>query len=128
MKTGINFTPDIIAELADRGSNRSEIVNRDLKRLYTLYHQALLKEIPLDAAEACLLLNIINGATVKVDTSRSLYIVVENACRYDHLDKKWHVDAPNLLQKLEKLTDTQALALVDAAEREKFRHIQELDD
>lgn len=115
-KTGIYLTDPITSELAARGDNRSQVINRDLERLYTLYRRAL-ATVPLTQEEACLLVDALNGAKFTADTARLLYAEIEDACRLDHLDQKWQVDGQALVQKLRQLTDTQALALIDAAER-----------
>lgn len=115
-KTGIYIPDSLVAELAARGDNRSQIISRDLGRLYTLYRRAL-ATVPLTVEEACLLVDALNGALSGTDTAHLLWVEVEDACHLDHLDEKWQVDGPALVQKLRQLTDTQALALIDAAER-----------
>lgn len=115
-KTGIYLADPVAAELAARGDNRSQVINRDLTRLYTLYRRAL-AEVPLSVEEACLLVDALNGALLDATTARLLWAEIEDACRLDHLDQKWQVDGQALVQKLKNLTDIQALALIDAAER-----------
>lgn len=115
-RASVYFTDSILTDLAGRGDNRSGILNRDLERLYALYRRAL-ATVPLTQEEACLLVDALNGAQFTADTARLLYAEVEDACNLDHLDQKWQVDGPALVQKLRQLTDIQALAFIDAAER-----------
>lgn len=106
----------LINELRTRGENRSAVINRDLDRLYTLYKRAL-REVPLTVAEAWLIVDTLNGTIMDANSARMLWASVEDAVKLDGLDKKWDVDGQALIEKLRKLNDIQALALVDAAER-----------
>ncbi|MDN5348540.1 MAG: hypothetical protein PWP65_2105 [Clostridia bacterium] len=111
------YLPDhLLTEVSSRGDNRSGIISRDLERLYTLYRRAL-AQVPLKVEEACLIVDALNGAKLEADTARLLWAEIEDAINLDHLDEKWQVDGSALVQKLRQLTDTQALALIDAAER-----------
>lgn len=116
IKTSISLDPRLDTQIASRGENRSGVINRDLERLYTLYSRAI-REVSLSADEACLIVDTLNGTLMDANTARLLWANVEDACTLDHLDKKWEVDGPALVEKLQGLNDIQAMALVDAAER-----------
>jgi hypothetical protein len=116
IKTSFSLRPQIEEQLATRGENRSGVINRDLERLYTLYRRTL-PTIPLTVDEACLIVDTLNGTLMDADTARLLWAEIEDACYLDGLDKKWHVDGSALVKRLNELSDTQALALIDAAER-----------
>ncbi|MGI9951406.1 hypothetical protein V3F56_03505 [Moorellaceae bacterium AZ2] len=106
----------VISEVDARGENRSGVISRDLLRLYTLYRQAI-REVPLCANEACLLVDALNGAITDAHTAPLLWQEVEDACRLDGLDEKWQVDGRALIEKLKNLSALHCMALVDAAER-----------
>lgn len=106
----------IAEELRTRGDNRSAVINRDIERLYTLYKKAL-KEVPLSDNEACLIVDALNGSLMDAYSARMLWASIEDAINLDGLATKWEVDGSTLVEKLKKLTDIQALALVDAVER-----------
>ena len=112
----IYLRPALETELEARGDNRNHVIHRDLERLYTLYSRAI-REVQLTADEACLIVDTLNGTLMDANTARLLWANVEDACNLDHLDKKWEVDGPALVEKLQGLNDIQAMALVDAAER-----------
>lgn len=99
-----------------RSTNKSEIVNRDLERLYTLYERAL-KEVDLEINEALLICDVLNGTLMDANTARLLWAEVEDGIKLNGLDEKWEVDGAQLVQKLRGFTQLQCLALVDAAER-----------
>lgn len=103
-------------ELDLRGGNRSSIINRDLERLYTLYRRAI-REVSLTMAEACLIVDSLNGSIMDANTAQVLWAGIADSIRLDGLDKKWDVDGPALVEKLQGLNVLQAMALVDAAER-----------
>lgn len=106
----------VAEELYTRGGNRSAVINRDLERLYTIYKRAL-KEVPLSASEACLIVDTLNGSLMDAYSARMLWASIEDAINLDGMDKKWEVDGKALVEKLRALNDLQAMALVDAAER-----------
>jgi hypothetical protein len=103
-------------ELRARGTNISDLVHRDLGRLYTLYRRAL-AEVPLTVNEACLIVDVLNGALMDANSARLLWAEVEDGISLNGLAEKWNVDGPALVKRLQALTSVQALAIVDAAER-----------
>lgn len=112
----ITIPERISAEIDARGDNRSEVIRRDLERLYTLYKHAL-REVELTAGEACLICDVLNGVLMDATSASMLWAEVEDGIRMDDLDQKWGVDGPALVEKLRSLDRLTCLALVDAAER-----------
>ncbi len=112
----IYLRPVLEAELEARGSNRNHIIHRDLERLYTLYRLAL-REVKLTLPEAWFIVDMLNGSMMDANTAGLLWAEAEDAIALDGLDKKWKIDGKAFVEKLKKLSDAQALALVDAAER-----------
>jgi hypothetical protein len=108
--------PELEKELISRGSNRSQIIRRDLERLYTLYRLAL-REMKLTLPECWFIADMLNGSLMDAYTAGLLWAEAEDAIALDGLDKKWQVDGKALVKKLKALSHVQALALVDAAER-----------
>ena len=108
--------PELEKELISRGSNRSQIIHRDLERLYTLYRLAL-REMKLTLPEAWFIVDMLNGTIMDANTAGLLWASAEDACALDGLDKKWQVDGKAFVEKLKALSPVQALALADAAER-----------
>lgn len=113
---GLYLYPETEKAIFSRGDNRSQIINRDLGRLYELYDRAI-KEVPLSLDEARLIVDCCNATVYDARTATMLWGSVEDACQLDGLDEKWGIDGPVLVEKLKGLTQLQALALVDAAER-----------
>ena len=68
-------------------------------------------------AEACLIVDSLNGSIMDANTAQVLWAGIADSIRLDGLDKKWDVDGPALVEKLQGLNVLQAMALVDAAER-----------
>lgn len=108
--------PDIEAELDMRGDNRSQIINRDLERLYAIYRRAL-RETPLTVKEACLIVDALNGILIDAATAHLLWANIEDAIKLDGLTEKWGVDGKELIDKLRGLSAMPCMALADAAER-----------
>ena len=108
--------PDLDEGLKTRGGNRSQTINRDLERLYTLYKRAL-REVVLSVPEAWLLVDVLNGTIHDANSAPLLWGSVEDGCNLDGLDGKWEIDGKALVEKLRNLSSIQALALIDAAER-----------
>lgn len=118
--TSIRLRPGVATELKARESpstSRSQVVNRDLDRLYALYRRVL-PEIQFSVPEAMLIVDALNG-TVFYDAGSTtlLWASIEDSIRLDGLDAKWGVDGPALVKKIRSLTPAQTLAVVDAAER-----------
>lgn len=103
-------------ELNLRGENRSDIVNRDLERLYNMYDRTL-KTLDITSEEARFLVDIANGTINTADSAAMLWAEVEDACIYDQLHEKWQVDKDSFINKIKNLKPFENLALVDAAER-----------
>lgn len=102
-------------EIAARGEF-SDVVRRDLDRLYTLYRRALAR-VELTENEAWLVADAMNGTLMDATTAPFLWASVEDTIQLNKLDKKWNVDGAKLVEKLRRLSDIEALAIVDAAER-----------
>ncbi len=89
---------------------------RDLKR----YYHALgveLRSVELSEAEASLIVDALNGWYAEPYTVQLLWAEVADAIRLDGLADKWHCDGDALTAKLQSLSYSQALAVVDATER-----------
>lgn len=108
--------PELGKEIEERGDNRTLVIHRDLERLYTLYRYAL-QDISLSLQEAWFIVDILNGTPMDAETANMLWAEAEDACFLNHLDQKWGIDGKALVEKLKKLSRTQSLALIDAAER-----------
>ncbi len=108
--------PELEKELISRGSNRSQIIRRDLERLYTFYRLAL-REMKLTLPECWFIADMLNGSLMDANSAGLLWAEAEDAIALDGLDKKWKIDGKALVEKLKNLSEIQALALVDAAER-----------
>lgn len=91
---------------------------RDLLRYYETLESEL-RRVRLEDAEWMLLRDALNGYvhTPGIRADAALLAQVEDAIQLDGLAKKWETDGDGLLAKLRALTPTQALAVVDAAER-----------
>lgn len=114
---------ELDTELQKRGDNRTQIITRDLDRLYTSYRRAL-KEVRLSLAEASLIVDALNGVMMDANSAVLLWAEIADAVQLDGLDKKWTVDGTALVDKLRGLSNIQALAIIDAAERFWARHEQ----
>lgn len=114
----VSMPLSLVAEVESRvgQKSRSDVVSRDLDRLYSLYRRAI-GSLDLTVQEASLILDVLNGSLYDVVTAPMLWAAVEDRIKYDSLDEKWGVDGPALVEKLKALTDVQALALVDIGER-----------
>lgn len=108
--------PELDAAMALRGDNRSQTMAQDLGRLYALYDRAL-REIDLTENEAMLIVDALNGVLIGADAGALLWANIADSIRLDGLDEKWSVDGPALVEKLQAMTATQAMAVLDAAER-----------
>lgn len=124
-KLSVSLRPAVVEQLMARGA-RSTIINRDLERLYTLYRRAL-AQTRLTVDEACLIVDALNGSLHDANSARMVWASIEDACRLDGLGAKWEVDGPALVQKLQELTEVQAMAVIDAAERFWEGPYQDLD-
>lgn len=121
-RKSIYLHPEVDAQIkqrggdAQRGGNRSMVINRDLERLYVLYDRAL-KETPLTPAQACLIVDCLNGTMMEARSAGLLWAEIKDGIKYDGLDEKWELDGPALVEHLRSLSVLQGMALIDAAER-----------
>lgn len=114
-KISVSMRPEIVEQINARGV-RSTIINRDLERLYAMYRRSLI-QTNLAVDEACLIVDALNGNLMDANAARLLWASIEDAVKLDGLDKKWSVNGPELIQKLQRLNELQCMAIVDAAER-----------
>lgn len=118
-KTSVTLDPRILAEIDRRavyGASRSEIISSHLARYFYMLARArrTLRELFSDG-EAMLIVDCLNGTGFH-DTF-GVYLVaheIADGIALDGLARKWSVDGPALLAKLNALTDAQNLALVDS--------------
>ena len=119
------LTPFINFRVSDQGdalAARGPLVASTLRAQLVRYLEALARELAVAAAnlteaEASLIVDAMNGTLAEPHTVMLLWAQVEDACRLNHLDRKWTVDCAALVAKLRGLSYTQTLAVVDAAER-----------
>lgn len=100
-------------------SNLSGAITRSLTRYFVLlaYERRDLRSQYSDK-ECSLILDACNGsAFFDAFSIRMLPAGVEDAIRFDKLDRKWGVDGPALVAKLQATTFSQRIALVDAVQR-----------
>lgn len=115
----INFRP---GELQDQiqarmGHNTAGgTAKRDLARYYKLLDQVL-PSLDLAREEASLICDALNGTYLDEHTYHLLWASIEDAVTMDHLDKKWGVDGPALVNKIREYSPPQTMALLDATER-----------
>jgi len=102
--------------LLSRGSNRSEVLNRDLGRLYDIYRYEL-SAMEFSPGEARLLAETLKYWHPDAGMARHLWNVVDDAIRLDRVDEKYGTDGQALVKKLRGLSISQALAITDAIER-----------
>ena len=123
-KFHVSMAEDVLKQVEERGEARSTIITRDLERLYTLYRRAL-RHVDLSVDEACLITDALNGSLMTADTAHLLWASVEDAIKYEGLQKKWGVDGKALVEKIRGLTEFECMAVIDAAEKfwnnEKYR-------
>lgn len=112
----LRIDDELLMAVESRGTNRSEVIRRDLSRLYRLYERALL-QVDLSVQEALLIVDALISAYSTADDAAMLWADVEDAIRLDRLDQKFGVDGEKLVEKLRGLSEIQAMALIDAAER-----------
>ena len=108
--------PELGKEIEEKGDNRTLVINRALEPLYT-HNRLALRDVKIPKPQARFLVIMQNGSMMDAYTAGTLWASAEDACALDGLDKKWKIDGKAFVEKLKKLSDTQALALVDAAER-----------
>jgi hypothetical protein len=116
-KTKVSFylRDELNAQIKARGG-LTEIIHRDLDRLYSIYDRSL-REVSLSLSEAMLIIDAVNGSLYDVTSAHLLWAGVEDAIKLDKLDQKWSVDGQALVNKLRDLNTIHSLAIIDAAER-----------
>lgn len=87
---GVYIRESLQPEFEARGGT-SAVINRDLERLYALYRRGI-REVPLTLAEACLIVDALNGSLMDANTAPMLWASIQDACKLDGLDAKWEVD------------------------------------
>lgn len=117
--TSMYLRPALEEALRTRGGNRSEIITRDLARLYDLYrHELAEAELKLTPGEASLIVDVLNGTLItQASHAGFLWAEVADGIKLDGLAEKWNVGGEALVKRLQGLRLAQCLALVDAAER-----------
>jgi hypothetical protein len=112
--------PRVNAELTRRfGIAPGDVFNRDLGRYYEALRQAraALRQ-QFDTPEISAILDTLNGHWFAEPESVAwIPAEVEDAIGLNDLDRKWQVDADELLRKLGSLSFMESCALADAAER-----------
>lgn len=117
--TSVTIDPAVLAQLDERGDNRSEQISGDLTRYYRLLAEVrpALRE-RITPAELSLILDACNGWAMEADAPRHLWMEISDSIRFNSLDAKWAVqDGAGLVQRLRDLTWLESLALCDAVER-----------
>lgn len=114
----VSMPLSLVSEVESRvgQKSRSDVVSRDLDRLYSLYRRAI-GSLDLTIQEASLILDVLTGSIYDVATAPMLWAAVDDRIRLDRLDEKWGIDGTALVEKLKSLNDVQALAIIDAGER-----------
>lgn len=130
-KITISLTPDFLKEIESRKNDlpRSTAMERDLERLYTLYHitkqelKALFTE-----KELCVLIDTGNSTMYDVRSTRMLEHSIQDAFEYEGLAEKWGVHAPSMVEKISRLTILEKMCLVDFVERFWTKHAENTND
>lgn len=117
-KTLISQDSELRTTLLQRGENVSTVGLRDLKRYYALLNHDLL-ELTLTPSEANLICAALKNYQFENDPeqARIIWKHVDKEIKQDHLDQVWSINGENLIRKLQRLTNLEAVALVDAVER-----------
>jgi hypothetical protein len=112
----VQFKPGaLIDEISARGVP-NQICKRDLARYYALLDRSL-RKVHLTEAEALLICDALNSRRFDEHSCEHVRMCIRETMRFDELDKKWGVDVESFNAKLEEMTSSRLLALVDAAER-----------
>lgn len=109
----LRLTPELKNKVITRGENKTQVIHRDLKRLYTLYARAL-DSLHLSTGEVLLLSHCLDSLSETLPWRN-----LADAIRIYRADA-FGVDAEALIAKLDNLNDIQAMALIDAGERVKL--------
>lgn len=109
----------MLAQLDERGDNRSEQISGDLSRYYRLLAEVrpALRE-RFSRAELALILDACNGWMMDVASPSYLWVEVADAIRLNGIDTKWEVADPgDLIQRVRALSGLESIALADAIAR-----------
>lgn len=121
----ISIDPKLLVKIdamlpADQGAygNRSAWITEHLHRYLAALADARrhLREI-LSPEETCLLMDNLNGVWHQALTVQCIWGNVADGIDHHRLDKKWDVEGPPLIEKLQGLNYVENAALADAAER-----------
>lgn len=113
----INETVEQDIKKRDENGNFSEVVVRDLSRLYTMYYRAL-QDTELTVSEAMVICEVLNKTALDVDKALDLWTAVEKVCRSEKLHTAWDIeDYSHLVHKLKSLPLIACMAIIDAAEQ-----------
>jgi hypothetical protein len=116
----VQFRPGLLAaQLAARGGDdnvaASQLAARDLSRYYDMLALAL-ASVELSAGETGLLVDILNGTMISLETAQLLASEVEDSLA-DGVEAKWDVDGQALIATIGAWSLGQRLAVCDAVER-----------
>ena len=117
-KLSISLSPEIVQEIETRGDQLSTALASILERHFyalTLARRDL-RQL-LTETEISLILDTLNGTIFEPFSVQYVDHEIVDAISLNHLDKKWSVDGPGLVDKLQEMDYIHKLALVDAAER-----------
>lgn len=114
--TSVYLMKEVKEEIEKRGENRSEVICRDLERLYTMYRRTMRRQL-ITIEEACLLTDLLNATLSTADSAHMLWGSVLDGCKFDKLDEKWGVDGEKLTEKVKNMHEFECMALIDCAER-----------
>jgi hypothetical protein len=115
----IYLTDGMYNELQNRSgtSDISYVIERDLARLYKLYHSVRLKlKDTFTTEELCVIVASLNGSLFNLDFGECLESVIWEAIEYEWTNQ-WNVDEKALIEKIAQLEHVQKLAIIDASER-----------
>lgn len=117
-KLSFSLPPDLVAELDARGDERSHTLTRHMERYLNILATSRRRLADqLNDQEIGLILDTLNGTLFSEPFSISMLPLQIRDALDDHLDEKWQVDGPALVEKLKALSYADQVALVDAAER-----------
>ena len=103
----------------------SEVIRRDLARLYDLYEGAL-RTVDFSRQEMCLLVDVLSVLGFDMTAARYLCFILNDAL-YDVFYAKWGVEKEGFIKKTSKLSLIHSLAIFDAIERYKLNDDGNID-
>lgn len=111
---GLPATDGLLARTPSESGDLSATALRDLERYYAL----LARGVPqFSRNEAMLLADVLNGTLSEPHTMGLLWAEVDDAIRYDGIDRKWGVQGADLIDTLRSLSLAECYAIVDVIER-----------